>query len=1332
MDWDLTRLNPTGFERLVRALCFRSFGPGGTVFSPGPDGGRDFVFEGKLGGYESKGWQGYLVVQAKFRENAGRPDDVEWLIRQLSAEFRKYKSSHPAIRKPEYYILATNISLSGSDGVAPKTKKLRTGGYTKIEDALKAWKGEFGVKGVDVWSGDKIVDFLADAPGIRQSYAAWITPGDVLNKILQSANTLRPEFKHVAGRSLKNMLHRDQFVRLKDAGSVGDAQIRTSQIFIDLPLPSSRPGLGSEMQPYEHLSNCAVARLVDRAREKLDPETLADEEDTIGTSGPSRSRIVLVGGPGQGKSTATLFLTQIFRATLLEADPATRRDHNVKRLVPEILKRAEAEGIPRSIPHRYPVHISLPRFADRISQQRQLERDIPSLLSYIASEFALSSDQDITKDDLRAWIELHPWLLVLDGLDEVPPTGERPAILDAISQFFTEIAAANADILTIVTTRPQGYNKDLDPDLWEHWRLAELNRDEALKYAKALGEARYPDDKHRREDVEAMLNEASRQPATARLMISPLQVTILHFIIDTGGGVPTARWTLFNEYFEVLKRRERAKGGQTQRILERHLSHLGPIHHRAGLVLQTDSEQQGGAGGKLSHARFRDLVHKYLVSEGFSTAEVETRVKELMELALNRLVLLSTQEEEQIQFDVRSLQEFMAAAALTSGDEALMEERLAYIAGKAHWRHVFLIAASRCFADDSFHYRRATIVNIPRQMDSAEPDLLVKNGAKLALELISDGIGLDHPHSRRPLLQHSMDLLSLGPDSYDDRLVTVWDSTTLDLAEALLRERIKDGSSTGASAAWKLLFRMTREHSEWATTLIVSMWPKDTQASLLALSQATAPLDNAQLIQLATLTVASAGPNCKTTLRDFSQSLRHFQDESERNSHSDLCSLLPTGLGFDHSRRLIKVLGIESPFATLQVLLNAADSFRVYNRTYLDRNLWCAFQAAASFIDRPSKKSLHDAATIIALHSFETARSFLWLLPWPLATLICESQDPAALLKIANEVRDGERAGLKEWKSAERRWLEIGVTQADLAYLESGRFFGRDVATVGAPPILSVSISNNAEALNTSDRLADAASKVTHPLINKHLINAAHTALLGAPPHSCKSPELARRLLHLLVQCSYIRAADLSMFDLQVFQDPSLLAELVELIKRCDSDQTLDVDLGALVALFNISNTRELIQLILLSIRSSSQEDIRSAISKLDSGAFLYQPTDERRVRESVALLRMISGTSSDVCRDCEDLLSNEDRDTVSEVAIRILNGDLIGSDARISVLVFIMRQLREKSSNVSSRLAEPLRKALDTRRSELHTRSVWIDHLRLPSDSFSCLLPSQEGSPKH
>jgi hypothetical protein len=184
---DLGRLNPTSFERLIRALCFAEMGPAGVVFSSGPDGARDFVYDGAIAGYESKRWRGYLVVQAKFKDpSLSKTDDMVWLKSQLDAELKKYTRRASQLKKPQYYILVTNIKLSGSDGVAnKKLGKPRKGGMTKAQELFASWKKELKIIDFDIWPHDKVIDLLAAHPSIRQSYAHLISSGDVLAKALQ-------------------------------------------------------------------------------------------------------------------------------------------------------------------------------------------------------------------------------------------------------------------------------------------------------------------------------------------------------------------------------------------------------------------------------------------------------------------------------------------------------------------------------------------------------------------------------------------------------------------------------------------------------------------------------------------------------------------------------------------------------------------------------------------------------------------------------------------------------------------------------------------------------------------------------------------------------------------------------------------------------------------------------------------------------------------------------------------------------------------------------------------------------------------------------------------
>ena len=89
-------------------------GPGITVFGDGPDGGREATFERKVPyPTPAEGWDGYGVVQAKYRQ---RPKDTQqdgtWAVDQLNDEIRKYTDPESKLRKPDYFIFATNVVLT--------------------------------------------------------------------------------------------------------------------------------------------------------------------------------------------------------------------------------------------------------------------------------------------------------------------------------------------------------------------------------------------------------------------------------------------------------------------------------------------------------------------------------------------------------------------------------------------------------------------------------------------------------------------------------------------------------------------------------------------------------------------------------------------------------------------------------------------------------------------------------------------------------------------------------------------------------------------------------------------------------------------------------------------------------------------------------------------------------------------------------------------------------------------------------------------------------------------------------------------------------------------
>ena len=86
------------------------------------------------------------------------------------------------------------------------------------------------------------------------------------------------------------------------------------------------------------------------------------------------------------------------------------------------------------------------------------------------------------------FLAAYPSVFIFDGLDEVPASSNRDQVLDAIRDFWIDASNANADILAIATSRPQGYNEDFSPSYYQHRELAELSHQLGWHFAQRLAE----------------------------------------------------------------------------------------------------------------------------------------------------------------------------------------------------------------------------------------------------------------------------------------------------------------------------------------------------------------------------------------------------------------------------------------------------------------------------------------------------------------------------------------------------------------------------------------------------------------------------------------------------------------------------------------------------------------------------------------------------------------------------------------------------------------------------------------------------------------------------
>ncbi|WEB40624.1 hypothetical protein MOV08_15930 [Streptomyces yunnanensis] len=756
MKFDLTTLGPREFENLSQALAVAELGSALTVFGAGPDGGREATFRGEVSfGENGPSWNGYGVIQAKYCETLSTPQrDATWLIKQIHSEMNAWATSPKRKPRPEYIVFATNVSLSAVP---------RAGGIDRVSKELDAQCKALGLKGWHVWHAESIHRLLEVHAGVRTSYAAWILPGDVLAELYSHLSVRRQATARAFQRYLARELLRDLHVNLDQAGSADDVQISLADVFIDLPM--GHHGQHSPDQPMNTLET-----LILKCDRKASGSTFSHEK-------PNIRRYVLVGGPGQGKSTISQFLCQLYRAKMI-TEAVIGKTADVAKAVRLINSHAERENLsPKA--HRWPVKIPLTQLADDLAHGRS-----KSILQFLAQRVTDAADFAISPADLREWLASFPWLLLLDGLDEVPLSSNRDQVMQAINDFLMEVEEASADIVIVATTRPQGYTEEFSPSFFRHFELKPLNKDRALHYAEKLAVARHGAASDRTDRLMRRLSQAADEAATARLMSSPLQVTIMAVLLDRIGKAPKDRYSLFRDYYRVIYERELEKEGPSTNLLQDYKADIDSIHADVGLLLQIRSERSGDTESRIGTAEFKKVVRQRLETEGHGGAGLDNLTDSVIRAATDRLVFLVPSRADEVGFEIRSLQEFWAADALMSSSDENIRERLGAISASSHWRNVLLFSIGKIFAErrhlrDAVGAVVAELNSFSAQPHSQNRRLLL--GSRLAVDILADGM-VKAPKHEAVLIDQAMKLLALPADPVLEQLANCLSETGVPVA----------------------------------------------------------------------------------------------------------------------------------------------------------------------------------------------------------------------------------------------------------------------------------------------------------------------------------------------------------------------------------------------------------------------------------------------------------------------------------------------------------------------------------------------------------------------
>jgi hypothetical protein len=301
-----------------------------------------------------------------------------------------------------------------------------------------------------------------------------------------------------------------------------------------------------------------------------------------------------------------------------------------------------------------------------------------------------------------------------------------------------------------------------------------------------------------------------------------------------GGALP------FSENFWVRTSREQERPIPAAELLRDYKPNIDAIHHQVGLILQVESERAGGTEAKLPADRFAGLVTGRLEEEGFSGQSLHALRERIIDAAANRLVFLVGLEAGQVGFEIRSLQEYMAAEAIMTGSQDKIQERLRRFAPTASWRNVFLFAAGRCFLQEQ--HLRDTIHTICIELNDQLAGLVEQvtlAGSALALDLLEDGVAHCQPKYARLLAQCAARLLELPPAEIHARLADVCEGEV----ETIVRESLENKLAIpgpGSIAAWTTLLVLVGRGLRWASELADWSWPSDPSQQLTILSLPTA------------------------------------------------------------------------------------------------------------------------------------------------------------------------------------------------------------------------------------------------------------------------------------------------------------------------------------------------------------------------------------------------------------------------------------------------------------------------------------------------------------
>jgi len=623
----------------------------------------------------------FIVFQVKFVRNPYQIKDVhKWLVDIINLEAPKIKKLIP--RGAQKYYLLTNVK---------GTAHLDNGSIDKLNKVLE--------KHITIpsmcWWRDDLSRKLELNHSLKWSYTDILGGQDILNSILfQGLSENRERRENVIRAYLADQYIWDNEVKFKQI----DLQQKLIDLYTDVPI---------RIKKYNN-KNPSLKRLFHELRlyqtHLIVPGEYFETEDALDMRAAEFilnpkvqieiDKMLLEGGPGQGKSTISQYVCQAHRIRLLN------KTHDIE-LLPDMLKNTPVR-LPFKIDLRdvaawvekrnpYPGFISEEYFTH--NWQKSLEAFLVAHIFYHSKLDAFNTT------DLAAVSKLSSILLVFDGFDEIANISVREEIIDFITQGINRLSSNSKSLQTLITSRPAAFSTSINfsIDNYPHFELGNVTPEITKEYVEKWIKSRRL---HSRDAsaIRRLVEEKLEMPHLRDLAKSPMQLAILMSLLNTRGeSLPNKRTALYDSYIDLFFNRESEKNT----IIRDNRELIIDIHQYLAWVLHSEAEQFQNSG-RISIDELRSKLNEYLIKEGHRTDIAD----KLFDAVKERVCALVSRIQGTFEFEVQPLREYFCAKYLyntapysPAGAErsGTIAERFDALSRNFYWQNVLRFFAG-CFS----------------------------------------------------------------------------------------------------------------------------------------------------------------------------------------------------------------------------------------------------------------------------------------------------------------------------------------------------------------------------------------------------------------------------------------------------------------------------------------------------------------------------------------------------------------------------------------------------------------------------------------------------------